>query len=134
MSSGEPGGSSLFLLNGASLPSSRLLLWVGDSRELVVVWRDRKPDSGIRVLPGSKYHVNRGEVRCALYRTHPGPLGVLTPIGVKEVEDLRTRVGVVCERECFLCLSASANRKKVAAVLPYGFSWSNLREDMHELI
>lgn len=50
---------------------------------------------------------------------------MLIPSGEK-VESLRTRVGVVCERKYFLCLSASANRKKVADVLPYGFSLISL--------
>lgn len=56
---------------------------------------------------------------CTLYGAHLGPLGVLLFMGEKGEEALRMRVGVVCwERECFLCLSASANRKNVAAVLP----------------
>lgn len=53
------------------------------------------------------------------YPSRCGPFGVLTPTGEKGEEALRDLVGVVwIVRECFLCLSASANRKKVAAVLP----------------
>ena len=48
-------------------------------------------------------------------------MGVMTGI-----ETLRTRVGVRGERAMRRCLSASASKKKVAAVLPYASVCSRL--------
>ena len=48
-------------------------------------------------------------------------------------ETFRTREGVMGERAIWRCLSASASRKKVAAVLPYASVFSSLSEKMSKI-